>query len=65
MESERLPSETPPGRMWQPGAFLWILALLVAGVATVFVPFVALVIIPVLLIGFALGAWNTPRPGGV
>ncbi|MBS1963269.1 MAG: hypothetical protein JST04_13725 [Bdellovibrionales bacterium] len=65
MEPERLPTETPPPGFWQPGAFLWIFALLVAGVATVFVPFVALVIVPVLLIGFALGMWNTPRPGGV
>ena len=64
MEPERLPSETPSTPAWQPGVFLWIFALLLAGIATVFVPFVALVIVPVVLIGFVLGMWSVPKTGG-
>lgn len=61
MAFEGFPSERPSSTVWQPGAFLWIFALLLAGIGTVFVPFVALMIVPVLIIGFTLGIWSAPK----
>lgn len=58
---KRYPIEQNP--LLRPGVFVWLAALILLGVLTIFSPFIAMIVVPVVALVFLFGDFKT-KPRG-